>query len=109
MNQQDGEKIFKLVEDFINTELAAGNRVTKCNGNYLGGTIAQVVSEIVTKDIQKEEMWSEVGQEWLKKKKEPTEKDGLPNDLKSNIIKLEEEAEILNNKVKAGSFKKGKN
>ena len=108
MTKQDGEKIFKLVEDFINTELVAGNRVTKCNGNYLGGTIAQVVSEIVTKDIQKEEMWSEVGQEWLNKKKEQTKKDDIPNDLKNNILKLEEEAEILNNKVKAGSFKNKK-
>ena len=106
MTKQDGEKIFKLVEDFINTELVAGNRVTKCNGNYLGGTIAQVVSEIVTKDIQKEEMWSEVGQEWLKKKKEKVKEDKSPKDLKGHVLKLEKEAEILESKVKAGSFKK---
>jgi len=94
MNKKDGEKIFKVIEEWINIELQAGNRVTKNNGNFLGGMITQIVSQIINNDINKEKLWDEFGKEWIEennKKEEENKKKVETEELKEKFMQMKKE------------------
>lgn len=69
MNQNDGSEILKVLEEFINIELSAGNRITKNNGSYILNIISAKIKEIFSRDTNKEKLWEEQGKAWLKKQK----------------------------------------
>jgi len=49
MNKQDGQEILKIVQDFLNTEMIAGNRITKCNASYFSQIMIQTINKIIAK------------------------------------------------------------
>jgi len=68
MNQKDGEKLLKILEKFINTELMAGNRMTEYSGNAIGGLMNIEINNMVKADLNKELLWEECGKSWLAEK-----------------------------------------
>lgn len=48
MTRQDGEKVIKIVNMFINDEM--GNKLTKWSGTAFGQTIGSELDKIIAKD-----------------------------------------------------------
>jgi hypothetical protein len=48
MTKQDGERVIKIVNMFINDEM--GNKLTKWNSTSFGQTVGSVLDEIIAKD-----------------------------------------------------------
>jgi hypothetical protein len=49
MTKQDGIEILKQIEDFLNTEMQAGNKITKYNATSFGQVMQVKINEIVNK------------------------------------------------------------
>ena len=50
MTKKDGEEVKALIEDFVNTEIAAGNRMTKYSGTMIGNLIMGKLAAIIERD-----------------------------------------------------------
>lgn len=77
MNKQDGQEILKVVQDFLNTEMLAGNRITKCNATYFANIMTQTINIIIAKyENQKKinEEIKETRQKDFNKQKNPIKK-----------------------------------
>ena len=103
MNQNDGNEIRNIIEDVINTELNAGNRITKCNGTFIAQSIMAIVHKIIETDYNKEKMWEECGKEWLKEKTKQN-KIEIENQKKQKQNKIEKENIIDINKTVKGNL-----
>lgn len=75
MKKEDGDKILKALEEFVNVELIAGNRITKYNGNALLGIMMQALNQSIIGDKEKEELWNAHGKEWLDEKRKAEEEE----------------------------------
>ena len=74
MNKQDGDEIIKVLEEYINIELNAGNKFTKCNGSFILNDIYNRINKLIVKDINKEKLWEECGEQWMKKNEDKKNK-----------------------------------
>lgn len=50
MTKKDGEEVKALIEDFVNIEIAAGNRMTKYSGTMIGNLIMGKLAAIIERD-----------------------------------------------------------
>ena len=50
MTKKDGEEVKAIIEDFVNTEINAGNRLTKYSGTMIGNLIMSKLAVIIEQD-----------------------------------------------------------
>lgn len=87
MNKQDGQEILNVLQDFLNTEMIAGNRITKCNATYLAQTMTNVVNRIIAKYENQENIKKEIEEKRnkeLNKQKETVKK--VSDEIKNNKL-----------------------
>ena len=53
MTKKDGEEVKAIIEDFVNTEINAGNRLTKYSGTMIGNLIMSKLAVIIERDEKK--------------------------------------------------------
>ena len=92
MNDKDGNVLIKAIEEYINTELRAGNTMTKYGGGAFAQDMGAKINQIIISDSNKEKLWAEHGEDWLKEKEEiekekiEKEKNRIKNKKLNNVI-----------------------